>query len=316
MNSARRPLIAGNWKMNLGGPGACELAAEVAAGLRGLDGVDVVICPPFTALAAVAAEIDETGVGLGAQNMHSRTAGAYTGEVSAPMLLACGVTWVIVGHSERRSLFGESDQDVVHKTQAALEAGLTPIVCVGETLAERQEGRTDRVIGAQMHAVLDTVASGEGRVVIAYEPIWAIGTGLNATPDQAQEVHRALRAMLAERGSVLADRTRLLYGGSVRGDNARDLLAEPDVDGALVGGASLDARSFLAIVQAARGLGRARCPLFRGYLAHAERSADHPAHHCLAVPDRRGAAPAGQGRRDGRSRRGGGPAGLWRRRRG
>lgn len=252
MNPKRRPLIAGNWKMFNGGPRSCELAADVARGAAEHRGVEVVICPPFTALAAVAAELDGTAVALGAQNVHAKASGAYTGEVSGPMLVECGVHWVIVGHSERRAQFAESDEQVADKASAALDVELLPIVCVGETLDERRQGKTLDVVRRQLGAVMAVLERSKGSAVVAYEPVWAIGTGLNATPEQAQEVHAALRAELAGASAELAERTRILYGGSVKADNAASLLACPDVDGALVGGASLDARQFLAIVRAAQ----------------------------------------------------------------
>jgi triosephosphate isomerase len=252
MNAQRRPLIAGNWKMFNGGPRACDLAAEVAAGVAALDRVDVVLCPPFTALAAVAAELDGHRVELGAQNLHPKASGAFTGEVSGPMLAECGARWVIVGHSERRHQFGETDELVAAKASAALDARLLPIVCVGETLAERTEGHTLPVVRHQIEAVLPMLERARGQAVVAYEPVWAIGTGHNATTEQVQEVHAMIRGQIARLSAELALHTRILYGGSVKADNAAPLIGCPDVDGALVGGASLDARQFLAIARAAQ----------------------------------------------------------------
>jgi len=252
MNNKRKPLIAGNWKMFNGGPRSCELAAAVALGAAHYPGVEVVVCPPFTALAAVAAELDEQPVGLGAQNMYFKASGAYTGEISGPMLVECGVRWVILGHSERRGIFAESDDTVAAKASAALDVELLPILCVGETLAERTEGQTLAVVRRQLSALLPMIERAQGRAVVAYEPVWAIGTGHNATPEQAQEVHAMIRGLLAGLSPDLAERTRILYGGSVKADNAATLLSCPDVDGALVGGASLDANQFLAIVKAAQ----------------------------------------------------------------
>ena len=263
MNVARRPLIAGNWKMNAGGANGCELAAEVARAVsrleaEGLDGADVVVAPPFTALAAVAHELAQAGssVMVAAQNMHPEASGAFTGEVSAPMLMDAGAAWVIVGHSERRQLFGESDQGVALKTGAATAAGLQPIVCVGETLEEREAGRTLEVVGRQIAAVVDALAGAIGRTVVAYEPVWAIGTGRVASPEDAQEVHGAIRASLAEHSAELATATRILYGGSVKANNAEGLLAQADIDGALVGGASLEAPGFAKIVEIAAKLAK------------------------------------------------------------
>jgi len=251
VNEARRPLVAGNWKMHHGGPTGVALAADVVHLSHEFARVDIVIAPPFTALAACAHECDGSRVEVGAQNVFPKDAGPYTGEISPPMLVAAGCTWVIVGHSERRQHFGESDAFVMEKAAAALAAGLTPIVCVGETLAEREGGRTLEVVERQVRAVLGALTSSSRPSAIAYEPVWAIGTGKNAGPAEAQEVHQAIRGWLGSATAALASDTRILYGGSVKPDNARDLLAAPDVDGALVGGASLDAASFGAIVRAA-----------------------------------------------------------------
>jgi triosephosphate isomerase len=249
--SSRRPLVAGNWKMYHGGARACGLAGEIAAGAREHAQADVVVCPPFTALAAVAAELAGSRVELGAQDLHPKPEGAFTGEISAPMLLDSGCRWVIVGHSERRQHFGETDASVREKTAAALAAGLRPIVCLGEMLAERDAGRTAEVVTRQLAAFAAELARQPGAGVVAYEPVWAIGTGKVAGPEQAQEVHALLRAELARISKDLADKTRILYGGSVKPENAAGLLACGDVDGALVGGASLEAASFVAIVAAA-----------------------------------------------------------------
>jgi triosephosphate isomerase len=257
MSLPRRPLIAGNWKMHHGGRSAIELAAGVAKGSRHFPGVDVVVAPPFTALAAVAAEVEGTEVDVAAQNLHPNASGAFTGEISGPMLLDAGARWVILGHSERRQLFGETDATVAAKLAAALEFGLRPIVCIGETLAERDAGKTLEVVLRQLGAVLDGLAKATGVAAVAYEPVWAIGTGRNATAAQAEEVHAAIRARLTAHDRSLGDETRILYGGSVKGDNADSLLSSANVDGALVGGASLDAKQFLAIVEAAA---RVRAP--------------------------------------------------------
>ncbi|HVH44478.1 MAG TPA: triose-phosphate isomerase, partial [Labilithrix sp.] len=213
--------------------------------------VDVVVAPPFTALAAVADEIDGSPVTLAAQNLHPKAEGAFTGEISGAFLKDCGCTWVIVGHSERRQYFAETDSFVADKVAAALGSGLIPIVCVGETLAQRESGETLRVVKAQVEAFLDVIAQATQAVAIAYEPVWAIGTGKTAGPGEAEEVHSAIRTWLANKAQALADRTRILYGGSVKADNAAALLGCPNVDGALVGGASLDAAAFGAIAKAA-----------------------------------------------------------------
>lgn len=252
MNPSRRPLIAGNWKMFNGGRSGVELAEGCVAFARDLPGVDVLIAPPYTALAAVADTIDGSPVLLAAQNIHPKDQGAFTGEISGPMLEECGCTWVIVGHSERRGLFGETDAFVAEKTAAALKHDLLPIVCVGETAAEREAGETLRIVKKEVEAFLDIIAQTPKSLAIAYEPVWAIGTGKVAGPAEAEEVHAAIRTWLEKKDADLAKRTRLLYGGSVKPDNAAALMACPNVDGFLVGGASLDAASFGAIAKAAR----------------------------------------------------------------
>jgi len=254
MNPIRRPLIAGNWKMNHGGASACSHAADVARRTAAYDAVDVLVAPPFTAIAAVAHELEGTRVAVAAQNMHPKDSGAFTGEVSAPMLLESGATWVILGHSERRQYFGETDASVAEKATAALGKGLRPIACVGETLAEREGGETLAVVGRQLGAFVKTLASQPGVGVIAYEPVWAIGTGKVAGPEQAQEVHAMIRAELAKIGKDFAAKTLILYGGSVKGSNASGLFEQVDIDGALVGGACLDAADFAAIAAAAQAL--------------------------------------------------------------
>ena len=237
--------------MYQGGKSAVDLAKGVAQRCGQLKGVEVVVAPPATALASVAQAVAGTGVEVSAQNIYPKDEGAFTGEISAPMILDAGCKWVIIGHSERRQYFGETDESVKQKTVAALAAGLKPIVCIGETLQEREAGKTLEVVGRQVQAVLDVLASKPGVGVLAYEPVWAIGTGKVATDAQAQEVHAAIRQQLAKKSQQLADVTRILYGGSVKPDNAKALLACPDIDGALVGGAALKADSFAAIVEAA-----------------------------------------------------------------
>jgi triosephosphate isomerase len=252
MNPSRRPLILGNWKMFNGGRAGVELAEGCVAFARDLPGVDVVIAPPFTALAAVADTIDGSPVTLAGQNLYPKDQGAFTGEISGPMLEECGCTSVIVGHSERRAIFNEGDAFVAEKVAAALANDLVPVICVGETLAEREAGATLRIVKQEVEAFLDIIAQTSTAVAIAYEPVWAIGTGKVAGPGEAEEVHAAIRTWLENKNPGLAQRTRILYGGSVKPDNAASLLACPNVDGFLVGGASLDAASFGAIAKAAR----------------------------------------------------------------
>jgi triosephosphate isomerase len=252
MNPARTPLIAGNWKMYHGGRSSVPLAQGVAVFAKALPNVDLVVAPPFTALAAVSAELEGSPVKVAGQNLYPKNEGAFTGEVSGPFLKECGCTWVIVGHSERRQHFAESDSFVADKVAAALQAELQPIVCVGETLAEREGGETLRVVKRQVEAFLDVISQATLPVAIAYEPVWAIGTGKNAGPAEAEEVHAAIRTWLANKSQALANKTRILYGGSVKPDNAAGLLGCANVDGALVGGASLDAGSFGAIAKAAQ----------------------------------------------------------------
>jgi triosephosphate isomerase (TIM) len=250
--SARTPLIAGNWKMHKTAREARALIEELQPLLGSLDGTDVAVCPPFAALEAAVQATRGSGIEVYAQNMHQEPEGAFTGEVSAPMLLEVGVTGTILGHSERREYFGETDHALQKKVPAALAAGLVPILCVGETEEEREREETQRKLRHQVQEGLARVDPGQlSQVVIAYEPIWAIGTGRVATPEQAQEAIAFVRALVADRSPEQAERTRVLYGGSVKPENAAELLALPDVDGALVGGASLDARSFAAIVAAA-----------------------------------------------------------------
>ncbi|HEX6273285.1 MAG TPA: triose-phosphate isomerase [Polyangiaceae bacterium] len=246
----RSYVIAGNWKMNAGANDGCELATNVARATEGLTKATVVVAPPFTALAAVSSDLAGTHVQVAAQNLYPKDSGAYTGEVSASMLVAAGAVWVILGHSERRQYFAEADDFVREKVAAAMKAGLRPIACIGETLAEREAGKTLDVVFRQLDALTGELAKKPGFGVIAYEPVWAIGTGKVATTEQAQEVHGAIRKRLATVSAELASETSVLYGGSVKADNAASLLACPDIDGALVGGASLDAAGFAKIAQA------------------------------------------------------------------
>jgi triosephosphate isomerase (TIM) len=249
---SRKPLIAGNWKMHETVEEAERLIAALLPRVSSAEHVDVGICPPFTALSAMVDSTRGSRVAVYAQNMHQAESGAFTGEISAPMLTELDVAGVVLGHSERRELFGETDKALSQKVPAALEAGLEVILCVGETESERENGDTQRKLRHQVQEDLTRVDTDRlGELVIAYEPIWAIGTGQVATPDQAQEAIAFVRALVGDRSPEQAARTRILYGGSVKPDNAAELLGLPDVDGALVGGASLDADSFAAIVDAA-----------------------------------------------------------------
>lgn len=249
----RLPLVAGNWKLNGSLTGNHALLSDIIAGLPE-GGVDVMVCPPAVYLGSAAAELQGSRILLGAQDVSSRDAGAFTGEVAAAMLRDVGCSHTLIGHSERRTLFGDTDDIVAAKFVAARAGGLQPVLCVGETLEERQAGGTMAVVNRQLDAVLTKVGAAEfAGAIVAYEPVWAIGTGQTATPEQAQEVHAAIRARLAEAGAKLAADTRILYGGSVKGANAADLFARQDIDGGLIGGASLKAGEFLTICEAAAG---------------------------------------------------------------
>ena len=249
----RQPFIAGNWKMNLNRAAAVALAEAVAKKAEEIDGVDLAVCPPSCYLDAVGRAIAGSKVALGAQNMYHEKDGAFTGELSAAMLCDLGCKCVILGHSERRHILGETDAAINRKVHAALAAGLIPIVCVGELLAEREAGQTLPVIRRQFDGSLAGLSADQMmKIVIAYEPVWAIGTGKVATPQQAEDVHLALRKLMEERyNKVLAEAVRIQYGGSVKPENAAQLLKQPDIDGALVGGASLKADQFLGIVAGA-----------------------------------------------------------------
>ena len=250
--STRIPLIAGNWKMHKGRGEAFDYASEIASAVGGLDAVDIAICPSFTAIDAMVDSTRGSRVEVYAQTMHQAEQGAFTGEISAAMLAELDVHGVVLGHSERRALFGETDRALALKVPAALEAGLKPILCVGETEEERERGDTERRLRHQVQEGLEKVPTERlGEVVLAYEPIWAIGTGLVATPEQAQDAVAFCRLLVADRSKEQAERTRILYGGSMKPDNADELLALPDVDGGLIGGASLDPQTFAAIVAAA-----------------------------------------------------------------
>ena len=241
--------------MNGSSAANAELVAGIIDGVPAGGGFSLLVCPPFPYLAAVASQVEGSPVALGAQNVSEHEKGAYTGEVAPAMLRDVGCEYVIVGHSERRSLYGETSAQVAAKFVAAQSAGLTPILCVGETLEEREAGTTEAVIDEQLDAALDAAGiSGFGAAVVAYEPVWAIGTGMTATPEQAQEVHAHIRGRLAAQNESIAAGVQILYGGSMKGDNAAGLLGQPDIDGGLIGGASLKAADFLAIANAAAAL--------------------------------------------------------------
>ena len=248
----RQILVAGNWKMNGDSATNAELVADILAAVPVSDNVRLLLCPPFPYISAVAGQIAGSKVSLGAQNVSEHSGGAHTGEVAAAMLRDIGCSYAIVGHSERRTLYGERSAQVANKFQAVLDVGMTPILCIGETLQEREAGRTNAVTEEQLDAVLGTSGiAAFGSAVIAYEPVWAIGTGKTASPEQAQDVHRHIRAVLEKQDRAVAATVQILYGGSMKGDNAAGLIAMQDIDGGLVGGASLQAADFLAIAGAA-----------------------------------------------------------------
>lgn len=251
--SSRKKLIAGNWKMNKTSADGVALVTDIVAAVGKQTDVDVVVCPPFTAIESVGRKLEGSEVKLGAQNMHFEASGAFTGEVSAPMLRAIFASYVILGHSERRTLFGETDELINKKVLAALKNQLKPIFCVGETLAERESGATLKVVQTQVERGLEGVNKDQAAsVVVAYEPVWAIGTGKVATTEQAQEVHAFIRGLLVKLfGEAIAQKVRILYGGSMKPANAPELLAQKDIDGGLIGGAALEARSFVELVNAA-----------------------------------------------------------------
>jgi triosephosphate isomerase len=252
----RSYLVAGNWKMNGSTDATARLLDGILAGMNDLSSVEMLVCPAFPYLAGAARIAKGSALALGAQNLSEHESGAFTGEVSGTMLRDVGCKYVLVGHSERRALLGESSVTVAAKFQAALKSGLLPILCVGETLQEREADETANVIDEQLNAVFEVAGMDVfGAAVIAYEPVWAIGTGVTATPEQAQEVHAHIRQALASRSAEAAARTRILYGGSVKGDNAAGLFSKPDLDGGLIGGAALKSADFLAIAVAAASLG-------------------------------------------------------------
>jgi triosephosphate isomerase len=247
MHASRTPVIAGNWKMYKTPLETTAFLEAFRPLVHGASHCQIVVAPPVLSVPAALAAAAGSNINVAAQNVHWEKEGAFTGEVSAPMLAAAGCQWVIIGHSERRQYFGETDATVLKKTRAALDAGLRPIVCVGETLEEREAGKTFDVLKRQLaDGIFPIGAAALDSIVIAYEPVWAIGTGKTATPDQAQEAHAYLRQQIAASGGPAT--VRILYGGSVKPDNVKGLMAQPDIDGALVGGASLDPRNFAAIV--------------------------------------------------------------------
>ena len=245
-------LVAGNWKMNGSTAANAELVAGIVDGVPAGSGFTLLVCPPFPYVATVVAQAEGSPVKVGAQNVSEHEKGAYTGEVAPGMLRDIGCEYVIVGHSERRALYGETSAQVAAKFVAAQAAGITPILCVGETLEEREAGATEKVVDEQLDAALEAAGiEAFASAVIAYEPVWAIGTGMTASPEQAQDVHRHIRGRLEALNAEVAAGVQILYGGSMKGDNAAGLLAQPDIDGGLIGGASLKAADFLAIAQAA-----------------------------------------------------------------
>jgi len=253
MKRNRKPIVAGNWKMNKTVAEALALTADVIREVAACKGVDVVLCPPFTALSAVSQVISGTSIELGAQNMHHEKSGAFTGEVSVEMLRELYCHYVILGHSERRALFGETDDLINRKMKAALAGNLKPILCVGETIQQRQEGQTETVLKTQVVGGLkDLSREHMAGVVVAYEPVWAIGTGVTASPAQVQDAHRYIRGLIKDlTDEKMAQSIRIQYGGSVKPANAKELFELPDIDGGLIGGAALEAGSFMAIVKAA-----------------------------------------------------------------
>ena len=245
----RRKIVAGNWKMN----GSIESVVELVNGIKSDDAVDVVVAPSFVYLPKVSELAPKAGLKLAAQNVSEQEKGAFTGEVSLSMLSDFSVSHVILGHSERRALYAETDAVIAKKVEATLAAGLTPILCVGETLEQREEGTTLAICNGQIDAVLDVVGVERfANIVVAYEPVWAIGTGKSATSEQAQEVHKGIRNHIAQSSGVVAEKVAILYGGSVKASNSAELFAQPDIDGALIGGASLDAKEFNSIIESAK----------------------------------------------------------------
>lgn len=251
---SRKYLIAGNWKMNKTPAEGVELASEIASFVSKDESVEVVVCPTFTSLDRVSQAIEDSAVKLGAQNLYPKASGAYTGEISAEMLRSVFAKFVILGHSERREYFGETDAFINEKVKFSLASNLLPILCIGETLQQREAEETLEVVKTQLLGGLEGVSVEDAsKVVIAYEPVWAIGTGKTATPEMAQEVHAAIRSLLAGKyGATVAEKIRILYGGSMKPSNADELLAQKDIDGGLIGGAALEAKSFCDLIASAR----------------------------------------------------------------
>jgi triosephosphate isomerase (TIM) len=250
-NMDRKLIIAGNWKMNKTASGTKDVLDELKSKVADITEIEIIVCPPFTSLNAAVSALRDSNIFVGAQNVHWEQNGAFTGEVSTEMLLEIPVEYVIIGHSERRQYFGETDQTVNRRLRAALDAGLNPIVCIGETLEQRQAGDTENVVSGQLEKSLEGLTGDEMRcTTIAYEPVWAIGTGVTAAPEQAQEVHALIRNRVNDRfGDEIGRYVRIQYGGSVKAGNSAQLLSKPDIDGALVGGASLDPNEFSALIR-------------------------------------------------------------------
>ncbi len=248
----RKPLVAGNWKMNGSTESINKLVKGIRSGMDSVKNAGIIVCPPYVYIPAVVELLASSGIAIGAQNVAKEQLGAFTGEVSACMLKDIGCQFVIVGHSERRALFGDTNAFAAQKFAAIQQGGLTPIFCVGESLEERDTGKTEAVVQAQLEAVVELLGvAALDQSVIAYEPVWAIGTGKTASPEQAQEVHAFIRGWIAKQDKALADKIQILYGGSVKAANAKELFSQPDIDGGLIGGASLDADEFLNICKAA-----------------------------------------------------------------
>ena len=252
---SRKIIVAGNWKMNKNSSEGIELVKALLGEVADIapEKAEIVVCPPFTTIAGVVETLRGSNIGVGAQNIHWAASGAFTGEISADMLKEAGVKYVIIGHSERRQYFGETDQSVNERLKAALNAGFTPIVCVGETLAERESGNTENVLARQVKDGFAGISSEDGeKIVVAYEPVWAIGTGKTATPEIAQAAHSFIRSQLAGVfGTAAAEKIRIQYGGSMKPENARELVSQPDIDGGLIGGAALKADSFAKLIREA-----------------------------------------------------------------
>ena len=252
---SRKVIVAGNWKMNKNAAEGRALVEALKNGIAGLENAEIVVCPPFTTIGSVVEAAAGSAIGVGAQNIHWAESGAFTGEISADMLKTSGVQYVIIGHSERRQFFGETNETVNKRLKAALAAGLIPIVCVGELLEEREDNKTETVLAEQIRVGLDGISAEEAaKIVIAYEPVWAIGTGKTATPDMAQAAHAFIRGELRALFGNVADEMRIQYGGSMKAGNARELVAQPDIDGGLIGGAALKADDFIALIREALAL--------------------------------------------------------------